>query len=487
MKWHPIQDLPSDWSKMVDEQLNVLQQVWKDQSDELQEIGAYKNFLSKLNRKMAIETGIIERLYTLDRGITLILIENGIDEALIQHGSTDRPVSEVVSLIRDQERAIEGLFSFVKGQRQLSTSYIRELHQVLTEHQEFVDAVDNTGQPIKARLVKGDWKKFSNNPTRPDGTIHQYAPPEQVSSEIDKLIEWHRSHLEQGVSPEVEAAWLHHRFTQIHPFQDGNGRVARLLASLVFIRAGWFPLVVTRDERTDYIRALEEADQGDLSSLVNIFARAQIRAFRGALSLSEQAISERENVQSIVQSVLYKLRLERAKEAELEKNVEQYASILHKLAIERLEEVASEIRTALKGETRSLNVNVRYPLDEEQLGWYRYQTIAVAKKLDYFANLSGFKTWAVLRIELNGLRTEILISFHHTGREIRGLMAASACAYHRVPSEEFELSLAQDIEVLTVEPFDFSYLDDSTKLRARFRAWLEEVVVAGLEYWRKGI
>ena len=33
---------------------------------------------------------------------------------------------------------------------------------------------------------------------------------------------------------EIEATWLHHRFTQIHPFQDGNGRVARALASLVF-------------------------------------------------------------------------------------------------------------------------------------------------------------------------------------------------------------------------------------------------------------
>ena len=52
----------------------------------------------------------------------------------------------------------------------------------------------------------------------------------------------------RGVPVEVEAAWLHHRFTQIHPYQDGNGRVARALASLLFIKAGWFPVVVTRDD-----------------------------------------------------------------------------------------------------------------------------------------------------------------------------------------------------------------------------------------------
>jgi Fic family protein len=46
----------------------------------------------------------------------------------------------------------------------------------------------------------------------------------------------------------VQAAWLHHRFTQIHPFADGNGQVARAIASLVFIEAGWFPLILKRDE-----------------------------------------------------------------------------------------------------------------------------------------------------------------------------------------------------------------------------------------------
>lgn len=109
-------------------------------------------------------------------------------------------------------------------------------------------------------LIKGDWKKQPNNPLRPDGSVHEYCPPIQVPSEMDQLISWHHRHREIGVSPEVEAAWLHHRFTQIHPFQDGNGRVARCLASLIFIQVGWFPLVITRDTRKGYIEALEEAD-----------------------------------------------------------------------------------------------------------------------------------------------------------------------------------------------------------------------------------
>ncbi|HIK10995.1 MAG TPA: Fic family protein [Oscillatoriaceae cyanobacterium M33_DOE_052] len=90
---------------------------------------------------------------------------------------------------------------------------------------------------------------------------------------VDRLIALHHQHKQRNILPEIEAAWLHHRFTQIHPFQDGNGRLARCLASLIFIQAGWFPLAVTRDDRAVYIHASEQADRGDLSWLVKLFAK----------------------------------------------------------------------------------------------------------------------------------------------------------------------------------------------------------------------
>ena len=104
---------------------------------------------------------------------------------------------------------------------------------------------------------------------------------------MERLVGLHASHEGLGVPPEIEAAWLHHRFTQIHPFQDGNGRVARALASLVFLRAGWFPLVIvgSGEDRNAYIRALEAADAGDLAPVVELFASVQRREFRKALSI----------------------------------------------------------------------------------------------------------------------------------------------------------------------------------------------------------
>lgn len=106
------------------------------------------------------------------------------------------------------------------------------------------------------------------------------APPEQTASEMERLVAMHLQHVDKSVPPEVEAGWIHHRFTQIHPFQDGNGRVARALATLVLLRAGLFPVVVPLDEKDAYQDHLERADAGNLQPLVYYVALRQQEAHR---------------------------------------------------------------------------------------------------------------------------------------------------------------------------------------------------------------
>ena len=88
---------------------------------------------------------------------------------------------------------------------------------------------------------------------------------------MQRLIAWYPKAESEGVPPEVLSSWLHHRFTQIHPFQDGNGRIARALATLVFLKPGLFPLVIRDADRKGYIDALERGDQGDLLPLIKLF------------------------------------------------------------------------------------------------------------------------------------------------------------------------------------------------------------------------
>ena len=171
----------------------------------------------------------------------------------------------------------------VGGARELTNFFVRELHQRLTRSQAYCEAEDQFGQFVKVALKTGEWKKSRNNPRCPDGSIHEYCPPEFVQDQMDQLLAWHEEH--ESVCPEVEAAWLHHRFTQIHPFQDGNGRVARALAGAIFLEAEHLVLVVRdKEHRERYLTALEEADAGDLKPLVDLFADIQIHDLNEAIA-----------------------------------------------------------------------------------------------------------------------------------------------------------------------------------------------------------
>lgn len=214
-----------------------------------------------------------------DRGTTQIFIEQGIEFSLPTASSKARLAELSVPA------NIEGLFSFVTIKSSLSAYYIRQLHQVLIRNQATTWAQDYLGNIVEVPLMHGQWKARSNNPQRPDGSIHKYCPPEQVVSEIERLVEMHNEHLKMGIPPEIDAAWLHNRFTQIHPFQDGNGRVARTLASLIFLREGLFPVVIKQHDRNEYITASEAADTGNLSPLVKLFSRLQERILIKGLGL----------------------------------------------------------------------------------------------------------------------------------------------------------------------------------------------------------
>lgn len=489
MLWKPIEDLPSDWQDLAISELPPLVTVWNEQADRLRSSGEFRTFMERLRREIAIETGIIERLYTIDRGTTRLLIEQGINEALISHEATDRPVKQVVSLIKDQEAAIEGLFDFVGRLRILSTFYIKQLHQLLTQSQDSTEALNPiTGKIFRVALIRGDWKSQPNNPLRPDGTIHEYCPPEQVASEMDILIALHQQHQDQQVPPEIESAWLHHRFTQIHPFQDGNGRVARCLASLVFIQSSWFPLVLTRDDRKVYIEALEEADRGDLSSLVKLFAKSQKQAFLRSLGLSEQVLSEARQTKIIISSIADKFKQKRSDSIKDRcRKVEEFATSLFDIASNRFHEVGDEIKLSVQNVVNNSQVfAIAAPASDYRSYYHRYQVIKIAKQLDYFANPRNYHAWIQLVIDVEKTSTILLLSFHSLGHEYRGLLVCTVCAYHRDGSEEGELNI-NDIQSLTDSPFQFSYADEENNLRERFKTWLEEVILTGLEYWNKSI
>jgi fido (protein-threonine AMPylation protein) len=483
--WKPIVDYEVEPNSLAKLELRTLVEIWDEQRKALQDSEGLRTFNERLRREWAIETGLLERIYTLDRGVTQMLIERGIDSSYMGAPGGGQDADRVVAIIRDHQDAMEGLFSFIKGQRELSPSYIKEIHSQLTRHQETTKAVDSMGRLVEVPLIRGAYKTQPNNPTRSNGSVHQYAPPEHVASEIEELIRLHASH--SAMPAEVESAWLHHRFTQIHPFQDGNGRVARCLATLVFIRAGYFPLVIrdTRQERARYLDALEAADRGDLAPLVAVFAASQRRAFVQALGISGQVLrlTRAEQVVSATRDRL--AQRETARRAEWEK-AKATARELQHVATQRLQDIADRLSL----ETSSFIRGARYFVDDEPGGgardhYFRWQVIETAKQLDYYANTTEYRAWTRLVMRAVS-QAEVLISFHGTGHEFRGVLAVSACFFRREETEAGKSEIA-DVTPLSEEIFQINYRESPQNAEPRFREWLEEALVKGLELWRAGL
>ena len=271
--WRPVRDLDTSLQGLSHAGARQAAVRWREVRRELEnpaiDRSAMEIWLLSQRRAFAIETGQIEGLYLLRRGVTETLIAEGFEGARSAHSAISIDDGTLKGLLKDQELALEMLFSLVKNERPLSASAIKEWHALLTRHQKSATGIDPFGSQVEIPLIRGDWKTRPNNSRRPDGFVHEHCPPEHVASEIDRLLEFHDSHRELKLAPELEAAWLHHEFVRIHPFQDGNGRISRMLMAYPFIMAGELVPIIETGRKLDYIAALEIADTGDLPEFVS--------------------------------------------------------------------------------------------------------------------------------------------------------------------------------------------------------------------------
>jgi len=102
-----------------------------------------------------------------------------------------------------------------------------------------------------------------------------FAPPpsKDVRPMTLELLRWLRDNPDELIPIEL-AAVFHHRFVQIHPFTEGNGRVGRLLMNAILMKHGYtFITNISYRDRVKYLKTLQDADTGNISSFVNFIAR----------------------------------------------------------------------------------------------------------------------------------------------------------------------------------------------------------------------
>jgi Fic family protein len=494
MKYQPIIDLPSPEEVLIlkSTELESLSALWTEKKADLENSGEFQQFIKKMQREWAIETGIIERLYTWDRGVTEVLIEQGVDSSIINHsGGLGRDEAEnVAKLIRDQENIVESLFSFVKGVQPFSEHYIRSMHMEFTAHQDFTEAVTPEGKMVQIPLLKGEYKKQLNNPRRPDGEMHEYCPPEFVNDEMEKLVNIYINN-EESVPPEILSAWLHHRFTQIHPFQDGNGRIARAIASLVFLKKGLFPLVIRESDRKEYITALEQADNGSMTALVKLFSKRQRDSILSALGIQQQ-VEQAKHSEQIISSTLALLVAKSTAKQEALSSIYEVAKSLQCIAKEKLtalqETLDPDLRVIETHGRDTFNASVRHAKDgEKESHYYQKQIYEVANKHDYFANLDRYKSWSRLVIYTDKI-FELVFSIHGHGHGDNGVMVATGFTFEKIPSEDSNSGTEPtNTKPCSQEIFQFNYLESKDDTVKRFHEWVDDSITIALAEWQQTI
>nr|CRY94754.1 hypothetical protein [uncultured prokaryote] len=477
--WNPssgITDLEADPRQLSASQIPGIKAVWTDQRQRLKGSTQLSDFTERLSREWAIETGVIENLYEIERGVTQTLIEHGFQAELLSHGSTNKPREYVIQLLRDQKDALDGVFDFVKSDRSLSASYIKELHAALLRSQDTTEGIDAQGHHVEIPLIKGAWKTQANYPVR-DGVTYTYCPPEQVASEMDRMIAMHSDHVARKVPSEVQAAWLHHRFTQIHPFQDGNGRVARAIASLVLVKDGLFPLVVTRDDKPTYLDTLEAADNGDLKPLIDLMANLQISQFRKASAISEALLVE-EDVQAALGGLLRAADKIAANQLESLKAVFERAHTIEADLADRLGAILPSVADALQRTTDGATAFITKSGPETD-HYFRAQIIENARNnLHYFADTGEYRSWVALNMRWSR-RGQLVFAIHGIGKPFNGSLICAPFLELKDTDEEGQVRTA--LVPVTEEGFIMFYNEDQSRLLQRFRPWRENVLKVALK------
>ncbi len=198
---------------------------------------------------------------TLTLGDTAFVLEEGLTIA----GKPLRDHQEVYG----HARGIEVIYRLLEV-TQLQDADIFALHRVV-----LTEAIMDIYKPV------GAWKNEANFTTLvgPDGRQHwrEFPEPAHVPALMSQWLNAFNVWYGQPLTTDTAAsayADMHLDFVTIHPFFDGNGRMARLLANLPVLRAGFPPIVVPAEGRQEYKKAISDYQQTipDLKSLSDLRA-----------------------------------------------------------------------------------------------------------------------------------------------------------------------------------------------------------------------
>ncbi len=177
--------------------------------------------------------------------------------------------------MKAHDLAIEKIKEHSKDERKWNEVTIRELNKILLKEPFWKEAITSSGQKTQKEIIPGEYKKQPNCVKTEEGKIFEFVKPYDVPIKMSELIDWFNREMESPtLSIASFIAELHHKFIVIHPFDDGNGRIARLWINYILLRWDYPPLIIPSEDKRNYFTALQKADHGDINPLTIYLGKA---------------------------------------------------------------------------------------------------------------------------------------------------------------------------------------------------------------------
>jgi Fic family protein len=210
---------------------------------------ALRRLRERFNILLSYNSNAIEG-NTLSLGETKLLIEHGITIG----GKSMREHLEAVN----HKKALDFIEDTVRRRSPLDINFLCHLHGLILDG-----------------IADEEVGAFRRRPVHVEGASFVPARPDRISELMKDFFTW----LNNNKGDVVETAALaHERFTLIHPFVDGNGRIARILTSVILMRKGYPPVIILKTERKRYIGTLDMAHQKKFKPFVDFIGRCVERS-----------------------------------------------------------------------------------------------------------------------------------------------------------------------------------------------------------------
>ena len=304
----------------------------------------------------------------------------------------------------DEMRASEVAIELVKElaadkERPLTETFIKNLNQVLLVRPYWKEAMTPDGQNTRRKILIGEYKAQPNSVLLENGKMFDYASPAETPILMHELLDWFRNEEEKKeLSPIELSALLHYKFVCIHPFDDGNGRISRLLMNYVLYKNDFPPIIIKTDDKNSYRRALHDADSGNVESFVNYIADQLIWSLQLSIKAAKNESLEEDQDWKKELSVLIK-DLDRKDGIQELKSIEVLVTLISEKLYPLFNDISKHLAIVrdlfLKFDIQVYEGNNRYrqtPITDETVSKFFYDQLNAHMLFEHFRK-NGINTF----------------------------------------------------------------------------------------------